>query len=68
MTAQSICLSLGNAARSAEQCAAMCRSSKPPKPEAAKAQDRLAAYLWNLSHWWGGLILGPAPTPAKETL
>ena len=52
MTAVSITLALGNAARSAESCASMCRSAKPPKPEAAVAQDRLAKEMWDCSAWW----------------
>lgn len=54
MTNVSITLALGNAARSAEQCAAMCRSAKPPKPEAAVAQDRLAREMWDRAEWWAG--------------
>lgn len=56
MTAVSICLSLGNAAKSAESCASMCRASKPPKPEAATAQDRLASEMWWRASWWANNI------------
>ena len=56
MTAVSICLALGNAARSAEKCASMCREAK--KEAQAVAQDRHAAETWKIAGWWADMLGG----------
>ena len=50
MTAISICLALGNAARGAEECVVLAQKAK--KPAVVQAQSALASEMWERAAWW----------------